>query len=511
MAYDAHSNLAYTLLTNSPGTAGTSFKLTAGTGAYFPAAPFNCTVWPANVIPTQGNAEIVRVTVVTGDTLTVTRAQEGSTAVNVGVGYQFMLSITALDITAIEAQASIAGAAPSLGQIAVGSAASVYAPKTMSGDATITSAGVISVVSSGGVAFGSAAFTSSSAYDAAGAAAAAQAASYPGLGTVPINAGGTGQTTANAALNALLPSQGGVTSGWVLQTNGTNTSWVAQSSGGSGVTSVATSAGLTGGTITTTGTLSLDLTYSALFTGTHTFNQTGLGNNATGAAVTLENIQTASSGNQQYSPAFIMYGQGWGTTGGASQQVGVRQYCLPLQAAAARGQWVVELQDGGGSWTNAFTANQSTGFSFNVGISASVLTSVNGMSLGSSNTLTWTSRSKIASPADGIFELTNNAATGFTRLQLGGTTSSFVALQTSGTTLTVGTADGGTSAGALTVSGLVTGNSGITTAAGATAAAGTWKLGALRTGTALVISTTQGIQLDVGGTLYTLAVLSTNP
>ncbi len=51
----------------------------------------------------------------------------------------------------------------------------------------------------------------------------------------------------------------------------------------------------------------------------------------------------------------------------------------------------------------------------------------------------------------------------------------------------------------------------ITTAAGTTAAAGAWKLGALRTGVALAASTTQGIQLDVGGTLYTLAVLSTNP
>lgn len=38
--------------------------------------------------------------------------------------------------------------------------------------------------------------------------------------------GGTGQTTANAALNALLPSQGG-NANKVLQTNGTNTSWAA--------------------------------------------------------------------------------------------------------------------------------------------------------------------------------------------------------------------------------------------------------------------------------------------
>ena len=43
-------------------------------------------------------------------------------------------------------------------------------------------------------------------------------------GTLPINRGGTGQTTANAALNALLPTQSG-NAGNVLSTNGTNTSW----------------------------------------------------------------------------------------------------------------------------------------------------------------------------------------------------------------------------------------------------------------------------------------------
>ena len=44
-------------------------------------------------------------------------------------------------------------------------------------------------------------------------------------GTVAIANGGTGQTTANAALNALLPSQG-TNSGKFLSTNGTSTSWV---------------------------------------------------------------------------------------------------------------------------------------------------------------------------------------------------------------------------------------------------------------------------------------------
>jgi hypothetical protein len=42
--------------------------------------------------------------------------------------------------------------------------------------------------------------------------------------TIGILYGGTGQTTANAALNALLPSQTGHTN-YYLQTNGTNTSW----------------------------------------------------------------------------------------------------------------------------------------------------------------------------------------------------------------------------------------------------------------------------------------------
>jgi hypothetical protein len=43
-------------------------------------------------------------------------------------------------------------------------------------------------------------------------------------GTIPITSGGTGQTTANSALNALLPTQA-THNGKVLQTDGTTTSW----------------------------------------------------------------------------------------------------------------------------------------------------------------------------------------------------------------------------------------------------------------------------------------------
>lgn len=54
-------------------------------------------------------------------------------------------------------------------------------------------------------------------------------------GTVAIGNGGTGQTTANAALNALLPSQTSQ-SGKYLTTDGTNTSWAAAGGGSATLT-----------------------------------------------------------------------------------------------------------------------------------------------------------------------------------------------------------------------------------------------------------------------------------
>ena len=74
-------------------------------------------------------------------------------------------------------------------------------------------------------------------------------------GTVPIANGGTGQTTANAAINALLPSQSSQ-SGKVLSTDGTNTSWIA--AGGVGtVTSVTGTAPVSVATGTTTPVISM--------------------------------------------------------------------------------------------------------------------------------------------------------------------------------------------------------------------------------------------------------------
>lgn len=96
-------------------------------------------------------------------------------------------------------------------------------------------------------------------------------------GTVAIGNGGTGQTTASAAFNALSPITtagdlilgNGVNSatrlaiganGYVLTSNGTTASWAAASGGSGTVTSVTAGTGLTGGTITTSGTIALATT-----------------------------------------------------------------------------------------------------------------------------------------------------------------------------------------------------------------------------------------------------------
>ena len=85
-------------------------------------------------------------------------------------------------------------------------------------------------------------------------------------GTIPIINGGTGQTTANLAFNALAPSQTG-NSGKYLTTDGTDTSWATNPLGT--VTSITAGTGLTGGTITTSGTIAIDSTVATL-TGTQT-------------------------------------------------------------------------------------------------------------------------------------------------------------------------------------------------------------------------------------------------
>ena len=212
MAFDPHTNLGIGVVATAPTPAlsGTSLTLTAGMGALFPAAPFNCTVWAANTIPVKSNAqlsiantslgEIVRVTNVATDTFTITRGQEGTNAVAIAAGYLIANTVTAKDLTDIEANAlagtltvtgntatnhlavwsgangtvlADGGAIPANGnvttsgnsvasQVALFTGATDVEGVTVSGDGTLSNTGALLITESNGVAFGTAAFKAAS-------------------------------------------------------------------------------------------------------------------------------------------------------------------------------------------------------------------------------------------------------------------------------------------------------------------------------------------------------------
>jgi len=83
---------------------GTSLIVTDAT--VFPAAPFQITIWPVNVNPTKTNAEVARVTAIVSNTLTITRAQETTTARAIVVGDQVANTISTKPFTDLEALAA---------------------------------------------------------------------------------------------------------------------------------------------------------------------------------------------------------------------------------------------------------------------------------------------------------------------------------------------------------------------------------------------------------------------
>jgi hypothetical protein len=102
--FDNHGNFAVSTVATapSPATSGTSLVVATGTGALFPAIPFNVTVWPSGANPTAANCEIVRVSWKSTDTFTISRTQESTSARTIGVGDQIALCVTAKMLTDIE-------------------------------------------------------------------------------------------------------------------------------------------------------------------------------------------------------------------------------------------------------------------------------------------------------------------------------------------------------------------------------------------------------------------------
>lgn len=102
------------------------------------------------------------------------------------------------------------------------------------------------------------------------------------------------------------------------------------------------------------------------------------------------------------------------------------------------------LESGSGFSGNVidYKANGNTS-NFTVSATGTV-TDTNSFVTGSASAYSFSTRSKTTSPADGIIDMQNNAATSFTRLDFGGTTSSFMALGISGTTIALVAGDGTT-------------------------------------------------------------------
>jgi hypothetical protein len=144
---------------------------------------------------------------------------------------------------------------------------------------------------------------------------------------------------------------------------------------------------------------------------------------ATVDATILANTTAAALGAQQWSPAVRLQGFGWGTTLGSSQACDWRIYANTVQSTVPTSSLKFEFSVAGGGFTTPASLS-----------SAGVLSAISLEATGSSiivsaaGVFSFLSRARIKSSADGILELFNAGNSDFTRLNFGGTTSSFPAI-----------------------------------------------------------------------------------
>ena len=244
-------------------------------------------------------------------------------------------------------------------------------------------------------------------------------------GTLAIANGGTGQVTANAAFNALAPSQTG-NSGKVLSTDGTNTSWA------SVLTTTLTSGNIIVGNVSNVAT-------SVALSGDATISNTGvltIANNAittakiNNAAVTYAKLQNESTGTllgnptaTGATPSEITLGSGLSFTGstlgvanlpGATWTMRTTPGSSSWQSVAyGNGEYVAVANDGttssdimtspdGFSWTNQTSpvANAWDAVTYGNGLFAAVATTATSTDVMTSpDGVNWTGRAGAATNA----------------------------------------------------------------------------------------------------------------
>ena len=86
-------NLASAIVRTGPGRTGTIMVVEDGYGGGMPDVPFFLTATPPGQLSTRGNSEIVLVTALNNDTMTIVRAQKETSAKDISAGWSVSNSI----------------------------------------------------------------------------------------------------------------------------------------------------------------------------------------------------------------------------------------------------------------------------------------------------------------------------------------------------------------------------------------------------------------------------------
>ena len=161
-------------------------------------------------------------------------------------------------------------------------------------------------------------------------------------------------------------------------------------------------------------------------TGTQTFTTNTTTQNPASTVVAFGPSGLVGS---QTTPA-VQINQVWNTSGNIDAALRVNVTNITSGASAK----IFDVQIGGVTQFNVDKLG-------NANVAGNVRASGAIISIASTGEFYFTNRSQIFSPADGQVDLTNNAGTSFSRLQLGGTTSSFPAIKLNGAALNFRLAD----------------------------------------------------------------------
>lgn len=259
---------------------------------------------------------------------------------------------------------------------------------------------------------------------------------------VTVAQGGTGRATGTTAYSLVAT---GTTATGAQQTLANGAATEILVGGGASALPVWTTASGTGaparvGSPTFTGTVGA-AAISA--TGTITDTQLALGGTlplvatTTGVGLLQTNTTAATNGAQQVSGVIRQIGTGFMSNSSQSESNGFQFGVIPIQGTSvSTATWVVQASINGGAYSDKLTLFSSG----QLNLSGAFVSGGN-INLPAANSIFWTTRGLIKSPADSILCITNNAETDFNRLQLGGTSSSFPAIKRNGTSVECRLAD----------------------------------------------------------------------